>query len=111
MALNERLSFSADRTQLLNRRNRFGRTEQGAVRTVPFGYYKLGDKSHQKCIFALDEAAGGIIPLSAKSWSGQMEGRRQDIKPVLLIPVPSLHGKQGKSGSSDRFYSLGLQNH
>lgn len=66
-ALNQRLSFSADRTQLFNRRNRFGRTEQGTVRRVPFGYYKLGAKSHQKYIFALDEAAGGIIPLSAKS--------------------------------------------
>ena len=26
-------------------------------------------------------------------------------------PVPPLHGKQGKSRSSDKFYFLGLQNH
>ena len=40
-------------------------------------------------------------------------GLKHNVKKMKIIPlVPSLHGKEKrKSGSSDRFYFLGLQNH
>ena len=66
----------------------------------------------------------GIIPIFTEELKSLLkvkeENEKAGLKPIFIPifiklrlwhSVPSLYGKQGESGNSDRFYSGGLQNH
>ena len=64
-----------------------------------------GEKNLSKCTYHYEQNLGRNM---------NEESEKTDLKLNIQktkILVPSLHGKQmGKSGNSDRFYFLGLQN-